>query len=853
MTAPTTATSGNSQARGDGTPPTGTWDTRFLNLVNNEPRDRENGFAVLVRNASSLQALQALCFDERCHNRCLTVRYRLSGGPVFGTLIATFLADVATWENDKLAVAGDMLPAYGNSEWPTLAARLIEHVVRPGDDVEQLGLKRGTVTDEILERLIEQAQISLRATQRLIVFAEVTGPTPVEEWERGLTTLLERLPMRVGIVLSGAPPGFKLPPDNPSFLELGRIPDPPTGVAAYRYRDSALQDDRPATSDRLGVGPFADSLARLVLLPETGPMTIGIHGPWGMGKSSFMGFIQEALVRRAPANDENERKLLSLDQEIDERDRSLEEPDTDRDAVQRRRDDLTEQRRRLYKRMARAAEADVITVTFNAWQFEDATQIWAGLAETITDRLEHALSRPARLWARLRYAWWKRRAQLIEELVLPGLFAVLAVAVLALFGYVRVETLAEKWAQSSGVPVEWIAALPGALVLVVAAWFVAGRARRALKPISDRVGEYLQMPDYRERMGFQHEVLSDVEFSRDCLRRRQLRYRRRQPRVVVFIDDLDRCSDDKIIETLQAINLILGPAASGFYVFLGIDTRMVQRAIDQRYHLLVDGADLEQFEPSDFADRYLRKIIQLSFHLTYATPREYLLERDRTPTQNLVRHLFSPAARNSSPFAGSGEAGETPGPSAARDPTAGGLSFDRSAVREPVVQVLREVEDSPEELADFLEFHSYVGDNPRDLVRLVNVYRLAKLLLQRPEISATGESQRKLIKWLTFCARWPSLINAVLNAPKEGSDDPIRRVAKVDGHAKDGQEELLRFAAIEPVLSADDLSPTEHLAFAAKLTTQVFHDPLRPHGDNDAGEAEADVVEAADGHSNSAK
>ncbi|MDA0165284.1 KAP family NTPase [Solirubrobacter ginsenosidimutans] len=816
--------------------PTEAWDTRFLSVVNNEPRDRENGFAVLVRKASSLQALQALCFDERCHNRCLTVRYRLSGGPVFGTLIATFLTDVATWQNDKLAVAGDMLPAYAGSEWPSLAAGLIADVVGSAQGSEQLGHKRGNVTDEILERLIEQAASSLRPSQRLILFAEVTGPTPVEEWKRGLETLLSRLPMRVGIVLSGAPAGFSLPAEDPSFLELDTIPDASTGVAAYRYRDSALQDDSPATSDRLGVGPFADSLARLVLLPETGPMTIGIHGPWGMGKSSFMGFIEEALVRRAPTNHENERKLVQLDQAIDERDRSLEDPGEDRDAVQRRRDELTEQRFRLYKRMTRAAEADVIAVTFNAWRFEDATQIWAGLAETITGRLEHALSRPARLWARLRYAWSRRRAQLVEELVLPGIFAVLAVAVLALFGYVRIESVAETWAESSGVPVEWIAALPGALLLALAAWFVAGRARRALKPISDRVGEYLQMPDYRERMGFQHEVLRDVEFSRDCLTRRRLRQHRRRPRVVVFIDDLDRCSDEKIIDALQAINLILGPAASGFYVFLGIDTRMVQRAIDRRYGLLTDGAALEHFEPSDFADRYLRKIIQLSFHLTYATPRDYLLERDTTPTQNLVRHLFSPAARSSSPLAGSGEAGETPGRNAARDSTTGGLSFDRSAVREPLVQVLREVEDSPEELADFLEFHSYVGDNPRDLVRLVNVYRLAKLLLQRPEISATRESQRKLIKWLTFCARWPSLIYAVLNAPTEGLDDPILQVAKVDDHAKDSRDELLKFAAIEPVLSAEDLSPTEHLAFAAKLTTQVFHDPLRPH-DDDAGEA----------------
>ena len=45
------------------------------------------------------------------------------------------------------------------------------------------------------------------------------------------------------------------------------------------------------------------------------------------------------------------------------------------------------------------------------------------------------------------------------------------------------------------------------------------------------------------------------------------------PRIVVFIDNLDRCSDDHVVEILQAINLTLG--ASDFFVFLGMDTEMV--------------------------------------------------------------------------------------------------------------------------------------------------------------------------------------------------------------------------------------------------------------------------------------
>jgi hypothetical protein len=40
-------------------------------------------------------------------------------------------------------------------------------------------------------------------------------------------------------------------------------------------------------------------------------------------------------------------------------------------------------------------------------------------------------------------------------------------------------------------------------------------------------------------------------------------------------------------------------------------------------------------------------------------------------------------------------------------------------------------------------------------------------------------------------------------------------------------KQLQGFAAHPPILSAEDLSPVGPLAFAAKLTTQVFHDLMR--------------------------
>jgi predicted KAP-like P-loop ATPase len=88
---------------------------------------------------------------------------------------------------------------------------------------------------------------------------------------------------------------------------------------------------------------------------------------------------------------------------------------------------------------------------------------------------------------------------------------------------------------------------------------------------------YIQLPTYREQMGYQHRVMEDLRFVYRCLKRHE----GRESKVVVFIDDLDRCSEEKIMEVLQAIMLILGD--SKFFVVLGMDTEMIYRAVRAHY------------------------------------------------------------------------------------------------------------------------------------------------------------------------------------------------------------------------------------------------------------------------------
>ncbi len=57
-----------------------------------------------------------------------------------------------------------------------------------------------------------------------------------------------------------------------------------------------ILSDRPADNDRLNFAPYAQTLAEIIADPQTRtPLTIGIFGSWGNGKTSLMQMIENRL------------------------------------------------------------------------------------------------------------------------------------------------------------------------------------------------------------------------------------------------------------------------------------------------------------------------------------------------------------------------------------------------------------------------------------------------------------------------------------------------------------------------------------------------------------------------------
>ena len=97
-------------------------------------------------------------------------------------------------------------------------------------------------------------------------------------------------------------------------------------------------------------------------------------------------------------------------------------------------------------------------------------------------------------------------------------------------------------------------------------------------------------------------------------------------RLVVFVDDLDRCLPEKAIEILEAIKLFLHVPQTIFV--LGMDRDIVRRGIESHYGTYLRDDGKERPDLPINGDSYLQKLIQLPFNLPSldATGREKFIE-----------------------------------------------------------------------------------------------------------------------------------------------------------------------------------------------------------------------------------
>ena len=522
-------------------------------------------------------------------------------------------------------------------------------------------------------------------------------------------------------------PGIPPKPPSEAAAKLEDAPKstpsapPPATVPPETIGRPNVRAEEPAETDRLGRQDLVEALAAMFEDPkQLTPVTLALLGDWGAGKSTVMGLLR--------------------------------------------------------KRLENGEKEEFRFVDFNAWEYEHTKNMPAALAQATVEGLTDNKGSFEKLWLRIRFAFKQHRGVLLTHIFF---FAVATAGCLLLrrnLPGLLPENVPNENAVAQGAL--WLLGAGGAGVyLGYFVWILRGLRRGYQHPLSVQLRTYLSLPKYGEHLGL-IPVLKD-HISTLCQIELGTRKHPRK-RMVVFVDDLDRCEPASIRKTLDALRLVM--SIQQVIILIGVDHRIALNAVAQQYKDLAKGHRTKE----DIARDYLGKIIQIPIRLERPSDAELLKFTDQVLFEGVRqardkpnRPVAASTPRQSKPQAagddeqtGSTLAGGAATPDTSQPPKSsayrwspGSQGDQKEPGRQPTTRVnLEEVlEDTPEEQEIFKKLlPEYRLDNPRQLIRLLNSYRLLKVFgAQRAQSGETGvpEDPQQLMRmlfWLEKLNQWPS-------------------------------------------------------------------------------------------------
>jgi hypothetical protein len=813
------------------------------------------------------------------------------GGPVF--MAAALTPDgIRQFVSELLAGQSELLPAEDriadlSQGSPLLAFLLVEEAKRRPHDLDRLGAEAVTVPRFLeisYQRLSDPDKTLLRRLP--LLRPEETIDTDAAAMLLGTGPAVAGSALETVRVLFGesrtrldrAVRDFAVTRLNDEEPE--QIPSLHARVRQWRAARygvpprARLTRDYWTTKDLLGYRAYADAISAFIRHPDTlPPLTIGVKGPWGAGKTSLMRMVQGELD---PEDREGRRRPIELTRES-------------RLALRRRWGGQPSPGDRLTmgELLGQANEvadpaglrAEVVgggqpapewrpTVWFNPWMYQSGEQVWAGLAAEIIAQVADRLA-PGdreRFWARLNLS------RLDGEVVRQSIYKlVLGRLVPLALSLVLLAATAVPFLLSGLLPLA-AAFGGGSLYLAAASVFqlvrfahtsassafsqlLSGPAAGSIpQEVSAAITDSLTDPGYRAKAGFLRLVQADMGHILGLVATP------RRP-LVVFVDDLDRCSPGTVTEVIEAINLFLAGEFPNCMFILAMEPDLLAAHVEVAYKDLVaalkEGHDQSGWETLGW--RFLDKIVQLPLGLPPVGDEKYLDDyvRDLLDVRAPAASPGSGDARRTVPPAPSGtgktaatpaqddtaSAASGPGPGDAprtdlhlvdqlergirlRDPNLDNLPDIGAEVQEEstgsanplldetVAAIDRVFSDLYSDAAAWTAVRSVLpqlgSSNPRELKRYLNLFRFYSFIVYRRRLDGIAPpTAQQVAKIAALAIRWPQLLTA-LSASREGVKI-LGRLEAAAPNAEDWQDELEHaqlaggdYSDLRQFLSSDD-------------------------------------------------
>jgi hypothetical protein len=339
-----------------------------------------------------------------------------------------------------------------------------------------------------------------------------------------------------------------------------------TQEALRTLSDKPLEDD---ADDRLGFAAYADALAELLDHPDTDtPLTIAISAQWGAGKTSLAKMVEDRLRRRP---------------------------------LQR-------------------GDPSHVTCWFNAWMHDDAPHLGAAFAAEVAKTADRYRPMWRRLISPLPSAMLQPEERWRRRLGLAVMSLTVAVAILLLPGPGRAvrQAFAPKTDVVDRLQQVFGSTRVGAASLVLVAFALS----RKLLAVAQAAARFVDDPRSEAAKGSMQDVstqLGQLIEQATHVRRQWLVLPRPARRLVIFVDDLERCRPPRAVEVCEVASQLLGHP--NVVTVLVADMTTIAASAEIKYAELerahVDGEKGSNWRslPGSYGRLYLQKIVQIQFNL----------------------------------------------------------------------------------------------------------------------------------------------------------------------------------------------------------------------------------------------
>lgn len=264
-------------------------------------------------------------------------------------------------------------------------------------------------------------------------------------------------------------------------------------------------------------------------------------------------------------------------------------------------------------------------------------------------------------------------------------------------------------------------------------------------------------------------------------------------RIILYIDDLDRCPEDKVVEVLQAVHLLL--AFKLFVVVVGVDSQWLRGSLTSHYGSLLE-------EPED----YLEKIFQIPFTVRPMSAEVY---------RDLIKELTAQKSNKKASDIPATEEGRRSSEGAAEAQVSAGAADeasppDRGTEQKPIPPRPKGLVISDDEAMLLSQLGSLVP-TPRAAKRLVNIYRMLRVSAAESEgvpfSPGEGNEYQAIIVLLAIVIGLPDLVSPIfreIEAAAEGEE-----IWTVTARVPEASEHL---AHLHPHVSARSIGPYQRWA-----------------------------------------